>query len=281
MKKLLIYACSFLLLSGSAFAQEFQMPAASPSTKISQQFSISFIDIEYSRPSKKGRTIFGELVPYGKLWRTGANANTKITFGEDITFGDVMVPAGVYSLYTIPGKDKWTVILNKGIENWGLTGYDKAEDIAKVEVPVTKQKDITETFTIELGDFVGNTAMLYIKWDDVKVGVKITANNHEKILHYLEEQLKGDKPPFVQAANYYLEQNYKLDKALEYAEKAIVGNPDAFWLYWLKAKILAKMGKSTEALEAAKISADKAKSTDYADEYQNNYENLKKQLNKK
>lgn len=279
MKKLLIYACSVMLLSSTTWAQHFQMPAASPLSRTSQQFSTSTIEIEYSRPSVKGRTIFGDVVPYDKIWRTGANANTKITFGEDINFGGVDVPAGSYSLYTIPGKDSWTIILNKGTENWGLSGLDAKDDVARVEAKVQKQKSHTETFTIGLGDFAGNTAMLNLCWADVKVAVKITADNRERILAYLDQELKGEKPPFTQAANYYLEQNYKLDQALIFTEKAINTNPDAFWLHWLKAKIYAKMGNKAEALKSAELAANKAKSTDYAQEYQNNYEKMKKELN--
>lgn len=278
MKKVFIYICSALLLSSGVFAQDFKMPAASPSAKVSQQFSISNIDIEYSRPSKKGRTIFGDLVPYNKIWRTGANANTKITFGEDVIFGGQRIPAGTYSLYTIPARDKWTVILNKGLENWGLTGYNHDEDIAKVDVkPVTLNTPL-ETFTIDLGDFSGNDANLNIMWDNVKVAVKITADNKEQILAHLEKELKGSKPPYQQAANYYLEQNYKLDEALVYADKAIETNKEAFWLHWMKAKIYAKMGKKTEAIASAQKAADLSKGSDYEQEYSNNLQKLKKEL---
>lgn len=279
MKKLIIVACSFMLFTGMSFAQEFKMPVASPSAKIEQQFSTSSITIDYSRPSMKGRVIFGDLVPYDKIWRTGANANTKITFGEDVTINNLPVAAGTYSLYTIPGKDSWLVILNKGTENWGLSGFNEAENVLKVQVSPVILSEPCETFTISVDNLSNNTAILNLQWERVKIPIVILADNKERILAYLDKELQGSKPPYQQAANFYLEQEYKLDKALEFTNKAIEGNKEGFWLFWLKAKILAKMGKNKEALEAAMTASKMTQGTDYEGEYKNNYNKLKAELN--
>src|SRR5699024_10361980 len=140
---------SFGLIFGMQ-AQEFHMPAPSPSVTVHQDFSTSSIKLEYSRPAVRGRTIFGVLMPYGEVWRTGANSATKITFGEEITLAEKKVEAGTYALYTIPGKKKWTVILNKGTDNWGAAGYDSKENVLKVSVPVEHLNELQESLRISI-----------------------------------------------------------------------------------------------------------------------------------
>lgn len=278
MKRIVILCLSAFMLHTGVNAQEIKMPAASPTSKLTQQFSTTSISVDYSRPSVKGRKIFGEMIPFGKLWRTGANGNTKITFEEDVFFQGQKVPAGTYSLYTMPGANSWTVILNKGLENWGLTGYDQKEDVARVTITPIKLNESVETLTIDINDITNTSATMNLSWENTKIPVQITADNKQRILSYLESELKGEKPPYQQAANYYLEQNYKLNDALAYADKAINGNKDAFWLYWMKAKIQAKMGDKNAALQTAQLAADKAKGSDYEGEYKNNLEILKKEL---
>lgn len=278
MRKAIISILVASVLGISSYAQEFKMPASSPITKVEQQFSISSIDLEYSRPAMKGRKIFGDMIPFGKLWRTGANATSKITFKEKVTFGGVEVQPGTYSIYTIPNKDSWTVILNSGLKNWGLSGYNKEEDVAKVEAKVQKLNHNVENLTIDLNNITTTSAHLTIAWEQTMIEVEIVANNKDQILAYLDQQLKTDKPPYQQAANYYLDQNYKLEEAIKFADKAIESNQDAFWLHWLKARIYAKQGNKVEAIKSATISAEKAKGTDYEAEYQKNLENLKAQM---
>lgn len=276
MKKFLLSFITVASLCFSVSAQDFKMPAASPSQKIEQQFSISHIKLDYSRPSVKGRKIFGDLVPYGKLWRTGANAASKITFGEDVKINGQLIPAGTYSLYTIPGKDNWEVIINKSLENWGNTGFNEAENVIQFTVKPTTLKDLQETFTIDVTNITTNAATINISWEYTKVSFNVTADNRDKIISYLETELKGSKPPYAQAANYYLEQNYKLDQALTYVDKALNENPNAFWLHWLKARIYHKMGDTTNAIASAQKAYEISKGTDYEEEYKNNYENMKK-----
>lgn len=276
MKKLVL---SLLLLSGlsfSSFSQDFKMPTPSPSAQIEQQFSTTHIKLDYSRPSVKGRKIFGDLIPYGKLWRTGANAATKISFGEDVKINGTHVPAGTYSLYTIPGADKWEIILNKSLENWGNTGFNESENILKISVKPTQLKDLVESFTIDVNNLTTNSATVSISWEHTKVSFEVTAENRDRIISYLEKEIQGPKPPYSQAANYYLEQNYNLEQALTYADKALEQNQNAFWLHWLKAKIYHKMGNQKSAVASALKAYEISKGTDYEDEYKKNYEKMQK-----
>ena len=234
-----------------------------------------FIDVEYSRPSMKGREIFGSLVPYGIVWRTGANSATKVTFGEDVSIGGTPLKAGAYSLYTIPGERVWTIILNSNTGNWGTSGFDKKDDVAEFKVPVQVTTGKTETFTISIDNIKSNSCELAINWGTTRVPIMINVDNDPRIMAWLDKELKGDKPPYQQAASYYLDNGKDMKLALDYANSAIKENPKAFYLHWLKARVLDKMGNKKEALKEAKIAADAAANTPYAIEYQNNYDSLK------
>lgn len=273
MKKLSFAIAMGLLVATSSFAQEFKMPAPSPSSTLSQDFSTSKIDISYSRPSVKGRQIFGDIVPFGHEWRTGANGATKVTFGEDVYISGKMLKAGTYSLYTIPNKESWEVIFNKSTENWGLSGYDKAKNVLSVTLPVA-QTNLTETFSITIDDITKNTCNIVLAWEKARVSIPVKVDNEGRIEAYIEKSLKGDNPPYMVAAKYYLEQGKNLDQALVYSDKAIQANPKAFYIHWMKAQILDKLGKKKEAIAEAKIAADGAKGSPYEAEYANNYKQI-------
>lgn len=272
---------STLILSAAvstAIAQDFKMPAPSPTTTVKQDFSLSSIELTYSRPAMRGRKIFGDVVPFGNVWRTGANSPTKITFGEDVTVGGQKVAAGSYALYTVPGEKEWKIILNKGLGNWGTQGFDDKDDVATFTVPSHQIPETIQSFSISINNITINSCDVMLLWENTAVLFPVKADNDKAITDYLNKALQGDKPPYQQAANYYLETGSNLEQAATYADKAIESNKDAFYLYWLKARILAKLGKKSEALEAAKTSAEKAASGAFADEYKNDYERLKKEL---
>lgn len=252
--------------SNSITAQDFTMPSASPKVITTQQFSTSYIELEYSRPSMKGRKIFGEMIPFGKPWRTGANTITKITFGEEVMFGGQPVRPGTYALYTIPNKDSWTVFLNTNYKSSGLNDIKPENDIAKVEVKVNHTRPC-ETFTIEVNDITSTGAFLNIAWENTQVSVPIRANNKERILAHLERELKGTNPPYRDAAFYYEEIGHNLEDALKYADKVLESNPKAFWIYSLKARIYNKMGNKKQALKNAQTAAEMTKGTGYEQEY--------------
>lgn len=265
-------------LALSSYAQDVKLPAPSPTAVVKQDFSTSSIEINYSRPAMRGRKVFGDLVPFGKVWRTGANTATKVTFGEDVSLNGQVVKAGSYALYTIPGEKEWKIIVNKGIGNWGVSGFDAKDDVAEFMVPASKTAESVQSFTISVDNLSGTKCDLVLSWENTKVVIPVVADNDKRITDYLEKSINEPKRPYQQAANYYLETGKDLNKALSYTDKAIEENKEAFWLYWLKARIYQKQGNKKEAVAAAQKSATLAASTPYADEYKRNAEMLEKQM---
>lgn len=250
----------------SAMAQAIKTPAASPMQTIRQDFALSSIEINYSRPAKKGRVIFGDLVPYGKLWRTGANAVSKIKFGEDVTVGGVAVKAGEYAIYTIPNKDSWEIILNKGLTNWGVDGYKESDDVARFKVKPETTAYAYESFTFLIDGVLSEDSKISMAWDKTMVSFTVKAEIKEKIYSQIEDIMTSDKRPYYQSASYYYENDKDLKQALSWVDKAIEQNPDAFWIVHLKAKIQAKMGDKKGAKTTAEQSiklAQKAENQDY------------------
>ncbi|WP_118950036.1 DUF2911 domain-containing protein [Taibaiella helva] len=298
MKRIFITILTSGCLVFSTYAQDLKLPAPSPTAVIKQDFSTSSIEINYSRPSTRGRKIFGDLVPYGKVWRTGANTATRITFNEDVFLMGIpadknaempdmasgkqyqvvkfAIPKGSYALYTVPGRNAWKIIINKGIGNWGVSGFDPKDDVAEFIVSTDKVNDEVKSFTISLDNLTGNQCDMVLSWENTKVTIPVVAENDQRITEYLEKAINEPKRPYQQAANYYLETGKDLNKALNYANKAIEENKEAFWLYWLKARIYQKMGNKKEAVAAAQKSAAMAAATPYADEYKRNAESIEK-----
>ncbi len=265
MKKILLALVAVASIM-TAQAQGIKTPAPSPTQTIKQDFALSSIEVNYSRPNMKGRTVFGDLAPYGKLWRTGANAATKVTFGEDVTVGGVAVKAGTYVLYTVPNKDEWEVIFDKGLNNWGIDGYKKEEDVARFKVKPIALSSSVETFTIQLGNVTPATADIQVSWEKTQINIPVVADIDSKISKSIETAMNVDNRPYFQAASYYFETGKDLKQALAWTNKAIENSPKAFWMVHLKAKILAKMGDKTAAVTAANQSivlAKEAKNDDY------------------
>lgn len=278
MKKFILLAFVGISLANSGFSQDMKLPAPSPTAYLKQDFSTSNIEITYSRPNVRGRKIFGDLIPFGQVWRTGANSATKISFGEDVALAGMNLKAGTYALYTVPGEKSWKIIINKGVSNWGVSGFDDKDDVIQFEVPVQKLAEGVSSFTIAVDNILGNACDLVLSWENTKITIPVVADNNKRITDYLENGINNPKRPYQQAANYYLETNQNLDKAIDYTDKAIAENKEAFWLYWLKARIYQKQGKKTEAIAAAQKSADLAAATPYAAEYQRNADTLKKEM---
>ena len=277
-------ALTVALLAGMAttsLAQGLKLPALSPTAKITQQFSVSEMEIEYSRPSARGRKVFGDLVPFGEVWRTGANSSTKLTIGEDVVIGGKEVKAGKYSFYTIPGATEWTVILNTDLGNWGAMGYSTDKDVARFTVKPSSVNNKTETFTIEIADITFNTCNIVMKWENTKVVVPVTANNAERIAKDIVKNVETPAIPYYQAASYYYETNQNLDKALEYVTKALETRKDAYWMYHLQAKIAAKLGKKDIAIAAANKAMEVSKGGPSEAEQKRSNEAIIKQLSAK
>ena len=255
---LTLIACA--ILSSAAFSQQdLKVPAPSPSSTVKQDFGISSVELSFSRPGVKGRKIFGDLVPYDKVWRTGANSPTTITFGDDVTIGDKKVPAGKYGLLTIPGQQEWTVIITKSTDVSSASAYKEANDVVRVKVKPIELPFPVETFNIIFDNIKPTSMDAAIIWDKLIVPFNITTEVDSKVTAQIDQLMKTDKPPYFQAAMYYLENGKDLDKAVTWMDKAIEENPKAFWVYHNKANALVKLGKKKEAVEAANKSIELAK----------------------
>ena len=258
------------LAAGTAtqsFAQPLKLPAPSPAQTVKQAFGLGEITIDYSRPLAKGRVIFGDLVPYGKVWRTGANATTRITFSDDVNFEGKPVKAGTYGLYTIPGKDSWQVMLYKDLSLGGnVANYKTSDELLRVSVTPKAAGRMVQSFTIELDKVAASSATLQLLWEHTLVPIKITTDIDARITKNIESVMSvEDSRPYFQAANYYYENDKDLHQALMWADKAIEQNR-AFYVVHLKAKILMKLKDYPGAIHAAEESmnlAREAKSDDY------------------
>ena len=282
MKKLIISAlfATALISSTGLFAQALKLPALSPTAKISQEFSLSTIDITYSRPSVRGREIMGDVIAYGHPWRTGANGATKIKFGEDVDIMGTRIKAGEYVLYTIPGKDKWEVIFNLGTTPFGPDGYEKGNDVARLMIEPTRIANVCQTFTIDINEITYNTCKIDLIWEKTKVSIPVTTHNEEAIGKNIENAINHTTVPYFSAANYIFESNGDMDKAKSLVDKAIVQDPKAYYMWYLKARIERKLGNNKDAVDAAKKSMEFAKGSALEAEYIHNNQKIIDDLKK-
>ena len=259
MKKVLSLVALMGALTLTAKAQ-IQTPQPSPTAKLTQTVGLTEVTVDYSRPGMKGRAIFGDLVPFGTIWRTGANASTKITFSDDVKLGGKEIPAGTYALYSIPGETDWTIIVHNNLTLWGAGGYDEADDLVRFTVKPTKTQATHESFTIDIHSFDANKATISLMWENTKVDLPLEVNFNDKVMASIERTMAGPSAnDYYAAANYYLSNGGDLNKASEWIKKAVDARPEAFWVIHVQAKIYAKMGKKDEALAAAKKSLEAAK----------------------
>lgn len=258
MLKRLIACTSLCILLLGADAQQIKTPAASPTQTLKQDFGISSVELVYSRPGIKGRKIFGDLVPYGKVWRTGANSATRLKFNDDVTIGGQPLKAGEYAVFTIPNENEWEIIINKGTANWG-TDYNQDLDILRFKVKPTKLDNTIETFTMQFANVKPASTDLLLTWDKTSVAIPITTDIDKKIMADIDKAMNKDSRPYYQAAAYYLETGRDLNQAVDWFNKAIEQTPNAYWIYHQKANALAKLGKKDEARQTAQKSMELAR----------------------
>jgi hypothetical protein len=263
MKKLLV-AFAFAISCASATAQV-KMPQPSTTQTIKQDFGMGNIELVYSRPNAKGRKIFGDLVPYNDLWRTGANAATKLTFTDAVELGGKIIDTGSYVLYTIPTATTWTIVLNKGLKNWGVDGYKQEDDVVRFTVPSMKMPAKTETFTMQFANIKPEGCELHIMWENTAVSIPFKANIKDRLRAQVEAALQGEKKPYWQAVQFYNEYDNNKPKALELAGKAVEANPKAFWIWLYKAKLEKDLKDKTAATASAKKSLEEATAADNKD----------------
>jgi len=250
-----------------------QTPAASTAGAVSTVVGLTDISVEYSRPKVKGRKIFGTgpeyLEQFGKIWRTGANSGTTITFSDDVKFGGSDVPKGKYLVLTIPGATEWTVILYKDVAMGGnVDAYDQTKDQARAVVKSAKLTEKVETFTVQVSDLSedNKTANLHLSWDNVSVKVPIVVDFDTKVMKSIEANTKVNPNNLYNAASYYLDNGKDLKMALEWVTAAVAARPDAYWMSHTKAKIQKALGDKKGAMESAtasKAAAEKGKNDAY------------------
>jgi len=265
-KLLLCVPASIIILT--ADAQTLKTPQPSTTQTIKQDFGIGSVELSYSRPGMKGRKIFGDLVPYGKVWRTGANSATTLTFSDSVTIGGVKIAPGKYGFLTIPDKDQWTLIVSKQTDVTSPAAYKQESDVVRVNAKPVMMKDALETFTMQFANVKSTTADLQIMWDNLAVSLPIATNVETKIMAQIDNLMNRDNRPYFQAAMYYMENGKDLNQALVWLNKAIEQSPDAFYIYHQKANALARLGKKHEAKATAQKSmelAKEAKNDDYVE----------------
>lgn len=248
-----------LLFVGSMAMAQIKTPPASPTSKSTQAVGLIDVNIEYSRPSMKGRDIFGGLVPYDQLWRTGANASTKVEFTGDVKVGGKDLKKGKYALYTIPGVKEWTIIFNNNLTLWGSDGYNQSEDAARFTVPGMVSDIPVETFTIGVANIKNDGADIEIAWDDTRILIPVFTDTDKEVFAAIDQTMAGPTAnDYIAAAGYYAETGKDLNKALEWYNKGIAMGGEKFWILRRKALLQAQMGDKKGAIATAKRSLELA-----------------------
>lgn len=265
MKKIVCILNALLILS-LANAQTLTTPQPSPLQTIKQNFALGSIELSYSRPAKKGRKIMGDLVPFGKVWRTGANAATTITFSEEVTIGGLAVKAGKYGLLTIPDAGKWTVIISKDVNVSSPAAYKPENDVVRVQADVVTTPFTIENFTINFANITGSSCNVEMMWENSYVSFPITAGTDAKVMKQIDNIMNKDNKPYYNAASYYYDNGKDLNQALVWVNKAVENNKEAYWMFLLKARIHQKLGDKAASRAAATTCKDlaaKDKNDDY------------------
>lgn len=262
--------CLLLVFVGSFSATNAQIntPQPSPFSKIEQVVGLTDVTLEYSRPAMRGRTVFGDLVPFGEIWRTGANANTKITFSDNVKVDGQELVRGTYAIFTIPNKTTWEVIFYYDSNNWGTPlKWDETKVAAKTSVPVNKTQNTAESFTMSFDNLKSGSADLSIHWDNAQVAVTFEVPTDKIANKSIETVMAGpSENDYFQAASYYHTEGRDLNQAFEWIKKATEGDDPEFWYLRRMSLIQADMGDLKGAIETAKKSlagAEKAGNADY------------------
>jgi hypothetical protein len=265
MKKLfLVLLCAAAYASTNA--QTLKTPAPSTTQTIKQDVGLGNIELSYSRPNMKGRKIFGDLVPFDKVWRTGANSATTLTFSDEVTIGGTKIAPGKYGLLSIPSANEWTLIITKQLDVTSPAAYKSESDIVRVKAKPVALPFTVETFTAMFADVSDKSTNLGLMWDKTYVELPITTDVDSKVMKQIETIMSKDSRPYFNAAVYYAENGKDLNQAITWFDKAIEQNDKAFWIYYQKAKVLGKQGKKTEAIATSMKSmalAKEAKNDDY------------------
>lgn len=238
-------------------------PQPSPKATVEQRVGLTDVSVEYSRPGVKGRAIFGDLVPFGKTWRTGANSNTKVTFSSDVSIDGQTLNAGSYGLYTVPNENSWEVMFYSESDNSGVPrDWDDTKVVAKTSVEVYSMPMNVETFTITFDDVSGTSATLGILWEKTYVGIKFEVPTDKLVSDTIAAVMAASPEvgDYYNAAIYYRQQDLDIKKANEWMEKAMsLTEKPAFWQLRQQSLIYAKMGDTEKAIAVAEKSLELSK----------------------
>src|SRR4051794_7740689 len=263
---------SVALMAGTALAAEekLEFPQVSQHAVVKQRVALTGVEIDYSRPNKNNREIFGGLVPFDKLWRTGANQPTRISFSGAVKVNDQELPAGEYALFTIPSAKEWTVIFSKDAKVQSAADYKEENDAARVKAQPVNLSTPEETFTIGVTDVKGASATLFLAWDQTRVPLKVTTDDVEQLSKRLEAAASSgtalDPQQASQAATFYYENNKDMNQAAKWIDQALEKNPKAYFLWSRKAQIQARLGNKKDAIAAAEKSTEILKAAPAPDE---------------
>ena len=270
MKRIIVLLA--FMIANFAIEAQVKTPQSSPKSVVEQIVGLTNVNLEYSRPSAKSRIIFGDLVPFGKIWRTGANANTLISFSDEVTIDGKKLAKGKYSLYTLPKADNWEIIFYKTTDNWGNPEEWKESDVAlrANAKPILTNRNV-ETFTIGINNVTNDAADLEIAWEKTVVALKFEVPTQKTAIASINKALAGPTAgDYFSAGQYFYNSNADMNKALEYVNKAVgmtkAGDDVPFWYLRQKSLIQAKLNDKVGAIATAKLSlaaATKAKNDDY------------------
>lgn len=239
-----------VLFASFSFSQALT-PQPSSGQTIIQDFGLGKVTLTYSRPDAKGRKIFGGLVPYNEVWRTGANNATTITFTDEVSIAGNKVAPGTYGLFTIPTENEWTIILNKTAQQWGAYSYKKEDDVLRFTVkPMQTAKNI-ETFTMQFVNVTPGAMDLKLCWEKTEVLIPLMVDFDSKVMANIEKAMASEKKPFMAAAQYYYSNNKDLKQALAWMQEAEKADAKAPWVKLWKAKIQLKLGDKKGAIATA------------------------------
>lgn len=251
MKRIFAILIAVAVLATFSYAQELKLPQVSQKATVMQTVGLTDVTITYCRPGVKGRTIWGDLVPYDKVWRTGANEATKFTVTDDVTINGQALPAGTYSLHTIPSKDQWTIIFNKVADQWGSFSYDQAKDALRVTVK-PEEGPMQEWMTFSFPSVSANSATVELSWEKLRVPFKLETDTNKKAMANIKQavdDMQNWAIPFG-AAEYYHQSKLDSAQAMTYINQS-VALKETFWNLRLKAEMLADAGKTQDAIAAA------------------------------
>lgn len=270
MKKIIFVLAS--IIASYVLNAQVKTPQSSPRSTVTQIVGLTEVSIDYSRPSAKGRTIFGDLVPFGKLWRTGANLNSTVSFSDDVVINGTTLKKGKYAIFATPKADIWEVVFYTDLDNWGTPEEWNANKVAVMtNADAITLGNTVETLTIGINNLTNDSATLDISWEKTMVSIKFSVPTQKAALASIEKTLAGPTAgDYFSSGQYFFQSNGDMNKALEYVNKAIsmtkAGAETPFWYLRQKSLIQAKLGDKVGAIDTAKLSlaaAEKAKNDDY------------------